>query len=484
MREQKHIHFIGICGVGMGALAVMMKKMGWKVTGSDKGFFPPISDFLKKAKINFYPGWHPEKISLPAKKETGKPDVVVVGNFISLKNPEYLFVKKYGFAVKSYPELIAEHIIKKNSIVVAGTYGKTTIAAFLAHLLKIAKKKPSWFVGGLAKNLKCGAENNTGNWSVVEGDEYTTARWDERSKFLLYHPTHLILTSIVWDHLDVFPQEKDYYSTFEKLIKLIPKKGKIIAGLGKNNQIIDKILCQSQAEIIYYGKNTLNIKNFYGYEINKFGDSVSKFIVYYNGKILSRFTTSLLGEHLIENLCAGIAMAHSVGIDLNIIQKAVASFQGVKRRLETKEEINEIKIIDDLAHSPSKAQASLRALRAHFPQAKIFAVYEPNIGNRTISSQKFYNHTFEQADYLIIPGLSKTKTHPTQEKRMNGQELAEIIKQKNKGTKVLYLENDNELVSILTTKTNPGDIIIFLGSHGFRGMIEQTIICLRQLSQT
>ncbi|MBU4369793.1 hypothetical protein KKG58_03485 [Patescibacteria group bacterium] len=464
--KQKHIHFIGICGVGMGAIAVMMKKMGWRVTGSDKGFFSPMSDFLKNHQIDFYPGWHPEKIK--------HPNIIVVGNFISLKNPEYLFAKEKNLTIKSYPELVSEYIIKKNSIVVAGTYGKTTIAAFLTHLFKNANLEPSWFVGGLAKNLKSGAENNQGDWSIVEGDEYTTARWDTRPKFLLYKPTHLILTSVIWDHLDVFPTEKKYDGVFKKLIKLIPKNGQIIAAKRKGEQKINKLVKLSKAEVIRYGKKDLIGKNGYGYEINKFGDLVSKFIVYYNGKILNKFTTSLLGEHLVENLCAGIAMAHSIGIDLKIIQKAVASFQGVKRRLEIKKEVNKIKIIDDIAHSPSKAQASLMAVKIHFPQAKIFAVYEPNVGNRTISSQKFYSRVFNQADYLIIPRLSKTKTDARQEKRMDGQELANIIKQKNKETKVLYLENDDKLVDFLINEVKPKDVIIFLGSHGFRGMIEQT----------
>lgn len=460
----------------MGAIAVMMKKMGWKVTGSDKGFFPPISNFLKIHQIDFYPGWHPEKMN--------QPDIIVVGNFISLKNPEYLFAKEKKLTIKSYPELVAQYIIKKNSIVVAGTYGKTTIAAFLSHLFKEAGLSPSWFVGGLAKNLKSGAENNQGDWSIVEGDEYTTARWDPRPKFFLYKPTHLILTSVVWDHLDVFPTEKKYNQAFQELVKLIPQNGKIIAAQRKDDKKIDKIISQSKTEIIRYGKTRLKFNNKnYTYEINSLKKGISEFTIYYNGKILNKFTTSLLGEHLIENLSSGIALAHNIGIDLKIIQKAVASFQGVKRRLEIKGEINKINIIDDLAHSPSKAKASLTAIKKHFPQAKIFAIYEPNVGNRTISSQKFYSRVFNQSDYLIIPRLSKTKTAACQEKRMDGQELAKIIKQKNKETMVLYLKDDDKLVNFLANKVKSKDVIIFLGSHGFRGMIEQTITYLRQSPQ-
>jgi len=469
MTEKKHIHFIGICGVGMGALAVMFKKMGWKVTGSDKGFFPPISEHLKKAKISFYPGWHPEKI--------GNPDIIVVGNFISLKNPEYLFANEQKLTIKSFPELVKKYIIKKKSIVVAGTYAKTTISAFLAHALKQANKNPSWFVGGIAPNLKNGAHCEKGQWSITEGDEYSTARWDIRSKFLWYKPTHLILSSVIWDHVDIFPKEKDYLASFAKLIKLLPLKGKILANQKKEkDNNLEKIISLANTEIIRYGKRgVIKNKKDYSYEINSLSAKKSCFTVYNQNKILGKFETKLFGEHMIENLTAGIAMCHIIGIELNKIKKATKNFQGVKRRLELKSSKRNIFIFDDLAHSPVKAKSSLEAIRLYFPQARIFAVYEPNVGNRTETSKKFYKQAFLSADFVLIPRLSLTKTNAKQEKRMSGIELTKTIKEKNKkNLKVSYFENDDELVHFLETKTKPRDVIIFLGSHSFRGMIEQS----------
>lgn len=473
MKKQKHIHFIGVCGVGMGAIAVMMKKIGWRVTGSDKGFFPPMSTFLEKNKIDFYPGWHPEKM--------GKPDIVVVGNFVSLKNPEYLFAQKNSFKINSYPEILAEYLIKKNSLVVTGTFGKTSITSFLTHAFKKANKKPSWFIGGLAKNISCGAKINSGSWSIVEGDEYTTARWDNRPKFLLYHPTHLVLTAVFWDHIDVYPTEEKYRQAFKKLVKSIPDSGTIVAAQRKNNKNMEEILKQAKAKIVRYGKKEdVKSKNGYGYQINKIGKIFSEFSVFYQNKLLGRFKTPLIGSHQIENLCGGIAMAHQNKISLKALQAASETFTGVKRRLDLRAEKNNIKVIDDLAHSPSKAQGTLNALRDYYPKSNIFAVFEPNVGNRTISSKKLYQNAFNQADFVVIPRLSKTKIKPGQEKRMNGKELAQTIQQKNKETKVLYLDKDEEIIKFLTTQTKPKDIIIFLGSHGFRKMIEQTIISLRQ----
>ena len=471
---KKHIHFIGICGVGMGALAVMFKKMGWKVTGSDKGFFPPISEHLKKAKINFYPGWHPEKI--------GNPDIIVVGNFISLKNPEYLEVVKKKLTIKSFPELVRKYIIKKNSVVVAGTYAKTTISALLSHILKQAKINPSWFVGGIAPDLENGAYCGQGQWSITEGDEYSTARWDIRSKFLWYKPTHIILSSVIWDHVDIFPQEKDYLASFEKLVKLLPPQGKILANLKKEkDNNLEKIISLTNTEIIRYGKKEIiKDKKDYSYKINSLSPQKSCFTVYNQNKILGKFETKLFGEHMIENLMAGIAMADMIGLEINKIKQAVSSFQGVKRRLELKSSKKNIFIFDDLAHSPIKAESSLKAIRLYFPQSRIFAIYEPNVGNRTEASKKFYQQAFSSADFVLVPRLSKTKTNAKQEKRMNGKELAKTIKEKNKkNLKVFYFEIDDELVHFLKMKTKPGDVIIFLGSHSFRGMIEQSV---RQIS--
>jgi len=470
MTNKKHIHFIGICGVGMGALAVMFKKMGWEVTGSDKGFFPPISEHLQKAKINFYPGWHPEKI--------GSPQIVVMGNFISLKNPEYLEVIRKKLTIKSFPELVKKYIIKKNSIVVAGTYAKTTISALLSHILKQAKKNPSWFVGGIAPNLKNGAHNGEGQWSITEGDEYSTARWDIRSKFLWYKPTHLILSSVIWDHVDIFPREKDYLDSFAKLIKLLPSHGKILANLKKEkDNNLEKTISLTDTEIIRYGRReAIKNKKDYSYEINSLSSQKSCFTVYNQNKVLGEFETKLFGEHMIENLTAGIAMADIIGIEIDKIKKSIHSFQGVKRRLELKSSEKNIFIFDDLAHSPIKAESSLKAIRLYFPQSRIFAIYEPNVGNRTETSKKFYQQTFSSADFVLIPRLSKTKTNAKQEKRMDGKELAEIIKKENKkNLKVSYFEIDDELINFLKTKTRPKDVIIFLGSHSFRGMINQSV---------
>ena len=235
---KKHIHFIGICGVAMSALALAYQKKGYKVTGSDKGFYPPVSTHLKDAGIKFYPGWHPEKMIAD-----GNPNLIIVGNVASSTNPEWLYVQENNIPYKSYPEAVAEQIVKDTSIVCAGTYGKSTTTTLLTWILKQADKNPSYMFGGISLNDLSSANFTDSDISILEGDEYKTARWDDRPKFAHYSPTHLLLTSVVWDHADVYPTEQSYVYAFEKLIRDLPRNGLLVlsAKVSKQHQQIVKL---------------------------------------------------------------------------------------------------------------------------------------------------------------------------------------------------------------------------------------------------
>src|SRR3989344_6101553 len=254
LKNKKRIHFIGICGVAMSALAAAFHKEGWEVSGSDVGFFPPISDYLKNNNISFYPGWHPEKMA-----ESGDPDIIVVGNVASSTNAEFIYARKNNLNYKSYPEVIAEYIVQNNSAVCAGTYGKTSSTALLTFILKKAGVNPSYMFGGLSLNLpvsaKINSAENKDGWSVLEGDEYKTARWDSRPKFKLYSPTHLLLTSVSWDHADIYPTEETYLQAFKDLVGMIPASGLIAAcvdDLKIKNVLTNNI---GGAKVVTYGKD-------------------------------------------------------------------------------------------------------------------------------------------------------------------------------------------------------------------------------------
>ncbi|HEY0908340.1 MAG TPA: Mur ligase family protein [Candidatus Paceibacterota bacterium] len=469
-KTAQKVHFIGICGVAMSAVATALWQKGFKVTGSDAGFFPPISTHLTALGVPYYSGWHPEKMI-----EGGAPDFIVVGNAASSNNPELLYAKEHGIPFKSFPETTGEYLIQKNSIVVSGTYGKTTSSALLTHIFKHAGKKPSYMVGGLTQDGAPSAAVDTGDWSIVEGDEYSTAKWDKRAKFFHYKPTHLLLTAVKWDHADLYPTEESYFDAFRQLIAGMPKAsegtGVIVACI--DTETLPKLLASAKREFISYGKD----KNAdYRYEKVVSTPTGISFDIVYHGKTY-HIECPLLGAYNAENVTGCFAMAHASGIAPGDISDAIKSFLGMKRRLEKRYE-NKITVIDDIAHSPEKAKSVLANLRSIY-SGMIIAVYEPNIGNRTPQSKPAYDDAFKDADTVVIPRLSKLKVDESNpEKTFDGEELALTIEAKHKD--VHYIADDSLLVDFVTMARGEGDVIAFLGSHGFRGMIEETVKKLAQ----
>lgn len=475
----KRIHFIGICGVAMSALALAFKEAGWQVTGSDVGFFPPISDYLKNNNIQFYPGWHPDR-ALQSFGGGGKNDeIVVVGNVAGSTNPELLYTRKNNLNCRSYPEVVAEYVVQKNSVVCAGTYGKTSSAALLTLILIKAGLDPTYMFGGLCANLPVSAKirpdenDNTKNWSVLEGDEYKTARWDDRPKFKLYSPTHLLLTSVSWDHADIYPTEETYFNAFKDLVAMIPASGLIVACADAKN--MDKILAAnaSGAKVITYGKN--QAADYFYFDTKQTNDGVSFKI---QNKIKTyELSSPVLGEHMAENICGAFALAKEIGIEDTVILNAIAEFKGIKRRLEKRFE-GDITVYDDLGHSPAKAAAALKTLRAIYPENKIIAIFEPNTGNRKSMSAPSYDHAFVDANEVIIPQLTKIKIDPKDtDPPFDGQKLQEIIAQTHPAA--LFIENDENLLAYLKKKKD--GVIVFLGSRGFRGMIEELVHKVKSL---
>lgn len=466
----KHIHFIGICGVAMSALAIAFQKKGYTVTGSDAGFYPPVSTNLLKNNISFYPGWHPEKMSI-----NGNPDLVVVGNVAGSNNPEWIFVQENNIPYLSYPEAIAKYFVGENSIVCAGTYGKTTSSTLLAWILKNANLDPSYMFGGVAVNdLDSAAISDARKYSVLEGDEYKTSSWDNRPKFALYTPTQLLITSVSWDHADVYPTEQNYFDAFKTLVASIPASGLLVAcSEGKN---MDKVLTENSCRVVMYGKSD-TADYIYKNETQR-GNGLSFDIL--NDNETYHVTTPILGEYNVENMVGCFALAKEIGIDPKIIIESFASFKGLKRRLEKRLEGN-ITVIDDIAHSPAKSRSLLSTLEKIYT-GKIIAVFEPNTGNRQREAIPQYDHAFACADMVIIPRLTKLKIDKNNEnKPLEGDELAAVIGKTHDN--VQYIEDDKGLVEYLVKNTKKGDCIAFLGSHGFRGMIEETITSLRQQSR-
>ncbi len=455
------IHFIGICGVAMSAVATALHEQGHNITGSDAGFFPPVSTQLTKLGIPYYSGWHPEKMTA-----SGTPDLVIVGNAVSGSNPELVYVQENKIPFISYPEALGKFLIKENSIVVAGTYGKTTSSALLAHIFTQAGLKPSYMTGGLIQSDMASSIITSGKWSIVEGDEYFTAKWDRRAKFFHYKPTHLLISAVKWDHADVYPTESSYFDAFRRLIDSMPSHGIMIAC--GDTKTLPNLLKQSGKKYISYGNNK---NNEYVYSnVKESRDGLTFEITHGNDKY--EIVSPLIGAYNAENITGCFAMAISSGISADVIISAIKTFKGMKRRMEKRYD-GDITVIDDIAHSPEKARSVLNSLR-HISTGMVVAVYEPNSGNRTAQSLPGYEDAFKDADTVVIPRLTRLKVDPNNpEQSVDGNELAQAIKKSHKD--VNYFEDDEKLVDFLVTGRNKGDVIAFLGSHGFRGMIEQTI---------
>lgn len=459
----KRIHIIGICGVATSALAIAFHKRGLTVTGSDKGFYPPVSTSLDETGIGYHAGWHPELV-----EANGRPDLIIAGGSgTSPSNPEALYAKEKNIPLLSFAEALAKFIIRKNSIVVAGTWGKTTSSALLSFVLIQSGLNPSYFTGGLSLSHPTGAITDS-EWSVVEGDEYQVGISDKRPKFALYSPTHLLLTSASWDHADLYPTKEDYLAAFEKLLGGIPAKGAVVVCKDAPNAL--ELVQKTGLKYISYGRADNRPADFV-YKSVKHNSQGLNFEIEYNN-LTYEIQSPMLGRFNAENITGVFAMAVTIGLDPEKVRDSLREFKGIKRRLEKRLE-GPITVLDCHAPTAEKASAVLESIREAYPDSKIIIVYEPNIGGRQRASVSSYSGAFEKADIVFIPKLTRLKVSNSDAKKpLEGRELAEIIS-KTHG-QASFIEDDSNLVAKLAA-TKKGDVIAFLGSHGFRGMIEEVV---------
>ena len=474
--SRKSIHIVGICGVATSALAIAFHKKGYFVTGSDKGFYPPVSTALEDVHIPFYAGWHPEKITeLHHTSPKSLPDFIVAGGSgTSLSNPEIIFAKEHGVKILSFAQALGEFFIKKNSIVTVGTWGKTTTSAILSYIFLQANINPSYFTGGLSLSHDTGALSDS-DWSIVEGDEYQAAIWDRQPKFAYYAPTHLLLTSVSWDHADLYPTEKAYFDTFEKLVAKIPHTGVIVYCTDNAGAVTTVAKARPLCPTVTYGKKaaTEPQPNYYYHNISHTKQGIS-FSITHNNETFELYSP-MLGIYNADNITGCFAMAHQAGITPDVIINAIAGFKGIKRRLERRYE-GPVTVLDCHAPTPEKASSILESIRDVYHD-KIISIFEPNIGGRQRNSIAQYDDAFKNTDYLYLPRFTKTKIDPNETDRpLEAPELAVYISKRH--THVIYNEDDSALIDTAIAQAKEGDVIAFLGSHGFRGMIEDTIMKL------
>jgi UDP-N-acetylmuramate: L-alanyl-gamma-D-glutamyl-meso-diaminopimelate ligase len=452
------IYFIGICGTAMGNGALLLREMGYEVSGSDENVYPPMSDLLAASGIKIFSGYNPLHL-----KE--KPELVVIGNAISRGNTEVEHVLNEKLPFTSLAELLKDYLIQgKESIVVSGTHGKTTTSALMAWTFESAKLDPNFLVGGVLENFGRGYQaRSESKYVILEGDEYDTAFFDKRSKFLHYLPTTLIVNNIEFDHADIFSSLDDIKLSFQRLINLVPQNGIVIANGDDEN--IKEIIGKSFAPVETFGFSNAcswQAKNM------SYKSHSSHFEVLHNGKKEISLEVNLLGEFNIKNALAVAIAARHHGISYEAIRKAFASFENVKRRLEFKGEYNGIKVYDDFAHHPTAIRETLKAFRTKYPNNRIIAIFEPrsNTTRRNIF-QKELAECFSSADVVFMSQIARLHLLSESERLDPEKVMADIRAQ---GKKAFYLTDAEAISSKAAEIAKKGDVIIVMSNGSFGGI--------------
>jgi len=462
--QNKKIHLIGICGKGMSALAIMMQQKGWKITGSDEGFYNPgvIYDLLKKHKINFNEKYSKDNIPKDA-------DLIIIGKHTKLvpeKNEEVQKAFSSGIKIQSLPEALGDLTIKIENTVVTGSFGKSSVTSLLTWCLKSAKKDPSYFIAAGAYNLKENGYIGKGKDCIIEGDEYPSANWDNTSKFLYLHPKNVILISGEHDHFNIFKTEEDYIKPFKKLVAKLPKNGLLVASYyGKN---VQKIIRQAKCKIIFYG---LDKDALYHARNISYG-RITKFDLYKDDRKITELKTKLLGSGNIENTVGVCAfLLEKKLLNIKELQKAIYTFKGVSGRLDLKTDKSSVLIYESFGSSYVKAKSDLEAIRLHFPEKKIITVFEPHTFSwRDRNNLSWYKDVFKENEETIVllPPAEHGKDTDLQ------LSLAEIMKEiKKNNQKAQSATNTKEVMQILEDKLKSNDILVLMSSGDLHGLTKE-----------
>src|SRR5438552_10806295 len=350
--KQKHVHVIGIAGSAMAPLAGMLREHGFRITGSDAGVYPPASTLLDSLGIAY-------NHSFSAANLTPSPDLVIVGNIIARGNPELEEVLERKIPYRSMPEILEEIFLPgKHSIVISGTHGKTTTTAMLAWIFHSAAKNPTFLVGGVAENFGKSYGLGQGTEMILEGDEYETAFWDRGPKFFHYHPDDLIITSLEYDHADIYPDFETYQLAFKRLVNLAPRNGRVViwGDTEKSGPALREAAARAFCPVITYGFCS---ENEWVASEPEFASDAMRFRITHAGQLFGEFSLTASGRHNVLNALAAVIVAQGRGIPVESLQKSLASFRSVRRRLDVRGEIGGVLVVDDFAHHPTAVKATI-----------------------------------------------------------------------------------------------------------------------------
>jgi UDP-N-acetylmuramate: L-alanyl-gamma-D-glutamyl-meso-diaminopimelate ligase len=462
MSNKQKFHFTGICGTAMGAVAAAMKQRGFEITGSDANVYPPMSDFLRCKGITLSEGYAAENI--PA-----DTDVVIIGNAISRGNPEAEATLDRKLLYHSLPEVMKEFFLRgKRNFVVSGTHGKTTTSSILAWLLVHAGHDPGYMIGGLPKNLNGGAHFTDSDFNVLEGDEYDTAFFDKRSKFLHYLPECIIVNNIEFDHADIYSSIDEIKLTFSRLLKIVPRNG--IAFVNGDEPHCLDVATNAPCPVTYIGfgaSNNLRIEEVC------YATEHSSFTLGGND-----YSIPMTGEFNVRNAAMAVAAATFAGLSPAEIRSGLNSFAGIARRQELKGEVNGIKVIDDFAHHPTAIRLAVQSLRQRHPDSRLWVLFEPRSNTtRRAVFQTELAEALALADFAVVAAIPDLHKIPEND-RLNPTQLSADIARL--GGQAWYLADVPTIVAKVVEHARPGDVVAVLSNGGFGGIHQKLLTALAE----
>ena len=457
-----HIHLMGVCGTGMASLAGMLKAQGYVVTGSDANVYPPMSLLLESLGIPVYDGYTPGNL-------TPEPDMVIVGNVITKVNPEAVELSRLRLPYLSFPQAIRQFSIgDKESIVISGTHGKTTTSSLIAWILETAGMDPGFMIGGLPRNFETNFKLGKGRYFVIEGDEYDSAFFDKGPKFLHYNPLFVILTSIEFDHADIYRDLDHVIGSFRKLIDLIPPRGRLIAN--GDDETICREIKRAACGVETYGFGKGN-----HWRIADMADSktFTAVKVAQGGQAQATFETPLFGRHNISNCLSAVVLAHTLGVPPDTLSKALKTFKGIKRRQEILGEKKGIMVMDDFAHHPTAVKETIRAVKQKYPHRRLVVVFEPrsNSSRRNIFQEK-YAGSFDDGDVMMIREPPMMEKIPVAEWFSVGQLVSDLGK---RGLEAHCFADTDSLLASLLSGSRAGDIVLIMSNGGFDNLHQRLL---------
>jgi len=450
----RHIHLLGICGTGMASLAGMLKQKEFVVSGSDQNIYPPMSHFLKALSIPVLEGYRPDNLH-------PEPDLVIVGNVITRQNPEAIELANLRLPYLSFPQALRRFAMKeKRSIVISGTHGKTTTSALVAWILEKAGMDPCFMIGGIPQNFQTNFKLGKGTCFVIEGDEYDTAFFDKGPKFLHYNPWVTILTSIEFDHADIYRDLNHVIENFRKLIDIMPPGGLLIAN-GDDSTITAEIK-RAKCPVATYGLSKNGLWRAVDIAVQ---EDATRLTILKAGKEVVSLSTPLYGRHNISNLLSAVVLADFLNVPSPALSEAVKSFKGVRRRQEIIGEKQGILIVDDFAHHPTAVKETVGAVKEKHRDRRLIAVFEPrsNSSRRNIFQAR-YASSFDKADLVMIPEPPLMENILPAE-RFSSQRLVKDLKKK--GLEAFYFPDTNQLIEALMDKAQAGDVILIMSNGAF-----------------